>query len=248
MAEAARRYELDRTAGAPLYRQLMQRLIDEHGAHAPGDEAALSDHDLMARYGVSRPTVRSAVAELVRAGLVTRVPGRGTFFVPVAPVAIGIDGLDRFVHEWQSPDLDPGSAILAFEYIRPPLAIGLELELGRDERVLMLRRLRTSGGEPASLDVRYVAPWCAEYVTREAAERELLFQILAKHAIPASAVDQEIGATVADNDTAGRLGVARGAALLTRDVTIFTTGNRPIIAGTGWYRADRFRFRTRAER
>lgn len=239
---------LDRTAGEPLYRQLMQRLIAEHGAYAPGGKAALSDCDLMARYGVSRPTVRSAVAELVRAGLVTRVPGRGTFFVPAATVAIGIDGLDRFVHEWQSPELDPGSVILTFERVRPPLAIGRTLDAGRDERVLLIRRLRTSGGEPASLDVRYVAPWCADHVTRAAAEHELLFKILAKHAVPASAVDQEIGAAIADGDTAERLGVPRGTALLTRDVTIFTTGDRPVITGTGWYRADRFRFRTRAER
>lgn len=241
--------KLDRRDAAPLYRQLKDRLVAEYRGHAGGAPISLSDADLMLRYGVSRPTVRAAVAELVRAGMVTRVPGRGTFFVPIEKVSIGLDSLDRFFHEWHLAGLDAGSRILAFERVPAPPEIATRLAIEPGTDVLMLRRLRTSSGEPVSLDVRYVVGWCAEHISRASAERDLLFNILAERAAtPSVAVEQEVGAVGADADAARILRVEPGTPLVSRDVTIFTTGNRPIITGSGLYRSDRFRFRIRAER
>ncbi len=239
---------LDRSRAVPLYVQLKDRLVAEY--HAVGKKAiSLSDAALMKRFGVSRPTVRNAVAELVRAGLVKRVPGRGTFFVPDEKLSIGLDSLDRFFQEWHLAEFDPGSQILAYETIAAPPAIAARLEVADAAPVLMLRRLRTANGEPASLDVRYVVDWCARSISREDAERDLLFNILAKRsAIPSTAVEQEVGVVAADADAARLLQVEIGAPLLSRDVTIFTTANRPIITGSGLYRSDRFRFKIRAER
>lgn len=240
---------LDRADAAPLYRQLEEVLIQEYRSGRSGASASLSDADLMLRFGVSRPTVRAAVAELVRAGFVRRVPGRGTFFVPPDKLAIGLDSLDRFFSEWHLAGLDPGSQILAYEYLAAAPEIAARLQIRSGTEVLMLRRLRTAQGEPASLDVRYVVDWCATHISREDAERDLLFNILAERAaIPAIAVEQEVGAVAADAESAGLLHVARKTPLVSRDVTIFTTGNRPIITGDGLYRSDRFRFRIRAER
>lgn len=241
--------KLDRHDAVPLYRQLKDRLIAEYRERGGASPFSLSDADLMLRFGVSRPTVRAAVAELVRAGMVTRVPGRGTFFVPPEKLSIGLDSLDRFFAEWHLAGLDSGSRILAYERIGAPPEIAPRLAIAAGTEVLMLRRLRTSGGKPVSLDVRYVVAWCAQHIPRAAAERDLLFNILAaRAAIPAIAVEQDVGAVAAAADVAKILGVAIGTPLVSRDVTIFTTGNRPIITGSGFYRSDRFRFRIRAER
>ena len=240
---------LDRGDAQPLYLQVRDLLLAEFHDPMRTDDARLSDAELMTRFGVSRPTVRNAVAELVRSGFVTRVPGRGTFFTQREKLAIGLDSLDRFFTEWHLAELDPGSKIVAYRTIVAPNDIAARLRVAVGARVLAMRRLRTARGEPASFDVRYVVDWCAKHVTREDAENDLLFNILAKNAsIPSTAVEQEIGVEAASKDEARHLGVAIGAPLLRRDVTIFTTGNVPIITGSGWYRSDRFRFRTRAER
>ena len=241
--------QLDRDQPVPLYEQVKALLIAELQASNPDERHGLSDAALMERFGVSRMTVRSAVSDLVRAGIVKRVPGRGTFLIRAAPMEIDLDGLDRFFQEWHLPGLDPGTKLLAFRHVKPPPEIAARLQIARGSTVLMLRRLRTTAGVPATLDVRYVVDWCAKNIERADAERDMLFDIIAKRAgVPTTAVEQEVGAQVADAATAKALGVAEGSPLLSREATFFTTGDRPIITGNGLYRSDRFRFRMRAER
>ncbi len=71
------------TPREPLHRRLEQALRHEIGAGALGVGARLpSEPELSRRYGISRATVRQAVGSLAAAGLVRRVPGRGTFVAP----------------------------------------------------------------------------------------------------------------------------------------------------------------------
>ncbi|OBJ46461.1 GntR family transcriptional regulator [Mycolicibacterium mucogenicum] len=64
----------------PAYRQLRQRLIEDIAAGVYADGARLpTESELVARYGLSRQTVRRAFLDLVADGVVYRVPGRGTF-------------------------------------------------------------------------------------------------------------------------------------------------------------------------
>jgi GntR family transcriptional regulator len=70
---------LSRSSPEPLYRQLAARLQAEIGRGLkPGDQLD-SEAALIARYGVSRITVRQAIDELVRLGILVRKQGKGTF-------------------------------------------------------------------------------------------------------------------------------------------------------------------------
>lgn len=66
--------------GAARYEQLAALLREriESGDLAPGDRLP-SEKDLMQTYDLSRPTVRAAIAQLRRDGLVDVVHGRGVF-------------------------------------------------------------------------------------------------------------------------------------------------------------------------
>ncbi len=239
---------LDRNNPAPLYEQLKARLIAE-SRDAGEERATISDAALMKRFGVSRMTVRSAIAELVREGLVKRVPGVGTFVVRDRHLSVGLDGLDRFIQEWHLPELDPGTKILSFRRVAANVDIAAKLQIARGAPVLLLRRLRTANGEPATLDVRFVAGWCASKITREDATHEMLFDIVASKAgVQTVAVEQQVGAQAADAATAAILCVPIGSPLLSRHVAFFAANDRPTIVGYGLYRSDRFRFHMRAER
>jgi GntR family transcriptional regulator len=61
--------------------EVRERLRDLIGAVAPGD-ALPSERDLSAELGTSRPTLRVAIEELTREGLLVRRHGRGTFRSP----------------------------------------------------------------------------------------------------------------------------------------------------------------------
>lgn len=63
---------------------LYQQVADDIAAmvksgELPRGSRLPAEHELMEIYTVSRPTVRSAVAELRKAGVVTVVRGRGTY-------------------------------------------------------------------------------------------------------------------------------------------------------------------------
>ena len=66
----------------PLYRQLADELRAQirSGEFQAGTRIP-SEHELAARYGLGRPTVRQATEQLVRGGLLERRRGAGTFVV-----------------------------------------------------------------------------------------------------------------------------------------------------------------------
>ena len=75
-----------RDAGVPLHRQLYLVLHDEigRGALAAG-EALPTEQSLCDQFGVSRITVRRALADLAEAGLIERRHGVGSFVTEQSP-------------------------------------------------------------------------------------------------------------------------------------------------------------------
>lgn len=68
-----------KTARTPLWSRLAQRLAgDILSGRCPVGSQLPTEAELMSRFGMSRHTVRTALAELVQLGLVKRSPRRGT--------------------------------------------------------------------------------------------------------------------------------------------------------------------------
>ncbi|HVA37123.1 MAG TPA: GntR family transcriptional regulator [Candidatus Dormibacteraeota bacterium] len=239
---------IERDGPIPLYEQIKNRLVAELRANPPGAKRIFSDAALMRRFGVSRMTVRNAVADLVREGVVQRIPGRGTFLVP-EPVQVRLDGLERFIQEWEFPYPQAPVKVLTFKRTVVPPRVAERLHMAPGERALLVRRLREREGDAVVLDVRYVAPWCAEGITRDdVSKRSLFVTISEKSEIKAVSVQQEIGAEAAGADIARLLHIAPGAILLRREVTFFSGDQRPMLTGVSFYRADRFTFQMHATR
>ena len=74
----------------PRYLQIADAL--RRDLRGEGERIA-SEHQLCARFGVSRPTIRQALDVLVQEGRLYRHAGRGTFSTPSA----GVDQRLRFI-------------------------------------------------------------------------------------------------------------------------------------------------------
>ena len=140
---------VDRTSPLPLWAQLeadlrSQLLAGEFGERFP------SDVELVERYGVSRQTVRQAIARLTSDGLIERHRGRGTVVVTTRieqPVGT-IYSLFSLV---ESQGLEQRSIVLELaEVVDAEIATRLGLEA--DAPLVHLSRVRLAGGEPLALD------------------------------------------------------------------------------------------------
>ena len=77
---------VDRSGPIPLYFQVKADIVEAvlSGAYGPGDRLP-TEHELCARYGVSRTPVNRALSELATEGVVLRHRKRGTFVNPHWP-------------------------------------------------------------------------------------------------------------------------------------------------------------------
>src|ERR1700754_4565673 len=89
----------------PRYFEIEQALRARIAELAP-DDPLPSDAQLCAEFGVSRMTARNAVARLAQEGIVSRVPGRGTF-VAEPPVHRQAGNLLSFSAEMRRQGREP---------------------------------------------------------------------------------------------------------------------------------------------
>lgn len=168
---------LSRQSHVALYQQIARHIEDEiaSGGHAPFDRLE-TEHALMARFGVSRITVRLAVDDLVRKGLVLRKQGKGTF-VTGPPVRHDLHELRGFVDVFLSQGRRPETRLLSFEAHEPPPDVERALNLRRGDRPMRLERLYISDGQPVGLAEAWLTPE-AQRVTKAQAERHSTYDIL----------------------------------------------------------------------
>jgi GntR family transcriptional regulator len=143
-------------SGLPLYRQIEAELRDRirSGALRPGARVA-PEPELMAEYGVSRATVRQALAGLVAEGLLEIRRGLGTY-VTAPRFEHTIGGFYSFSREIERHGLQPGTKVL--ELRRQPAAERVAEALGllAGAEVVALRRIRLAGPDPLVVETSHL--------------------------------------------------------------------------------------------
>ncbi|EKN65259.1 transcriptional regulator [Neobacillus bataviensis LMG 21833] len=140
----------------PLYHQLMERLKAsiEKGKWAPGDKI-LSENQLMDQFGVSRNTAKKAIEELVQEGILYRIQGKGTF-VAKPKLQQSLNSFYSFSRVLKEKGLNPKDIILKIEEMKPTEMIREALQLGEEEQVIEMKRLRCANNEPYILESSFI--------------------------------------------------------------------------------------------
>lgn len=201
-------------AGVPLHRQLFLVLHDEiaRGAMRPGDPLP-SEQSLGEQFGVSRITVRRALADLAEQGFIERRHGVGSF-VSVRDQgddpASGGSYLDQLRRVQFETDVD----VVEHGVLPVPASIGLKL--GRDDDMLHVLRVRRERRtrEPLMVTDAWLPPDLAEALTAERLGQDALYDLLAGQGIEIGRMEHEFTAEVAGPRTSRLLDTAIGAALL----------------------------------
>lgn len=147
---------LKRDAPVPLYHQLKTVILRdiESGRWRPGERLPTEDA-LIARFGVSKITVRQALRDLAQKGYIRREQGRGTF-IQGAPLEEGPRELTSFTSEMRGHGLAASSRVLEQGIVPAPRDIGIKLGVLAGASLFRLRRLRLADGEPMGLQTAYI--------------------------------------------------------------------------------------------
>ncbi len=208
--------------------------------HLVAHDPLPSERELMARHGVSRMTVRQAIARLADDGLVYRVQGSGTFVADPAKVTKSIQ-LTSFSEDIRGRRMVPGTKLLLSERVAADASLAHDLALEPGTEVVHLERLRTADGSPMCLEnVWLPASLVAEVDYAETGGS--LYDSMADVGLAPDYADQRIRATVLDPRDAQLLAVPSfSPALLVARVTYDARG-RAVERAFGLYRADRYDF------
>lgn len=207
-------------AGVPLHRQLFLVLHDEidRGVIAPGDPLP-TEQTLCDQFGVSRITVRRALADLAEQGYIERRQGVGSFVRehgPAEPTDVSdvlragrsyMDGLRQSQFETEVEVVELGAR-------RPPRSIGEALGTsGELLHIVRVRRQRRTG-EPLIVSDAWLPNELADTLTESALLRSPLYELLSDAGVVMDRVQHEITAEIAGPRNAHLLDTAIGAALL----------------------------------
>jgi len=144
------------TSRLPLYRQIEAGLRDRirSGALPPGAQVA-SEPELMAEHGVSRATVRQALAGLVAEGLLEIRRGLGTY-VTAPRFEHTIGGFYSFSREIERHGLTPGTRVLELTTHPAADVVAEALGIPVGTAVIALRRLRLAGPDPLVVETSHL--------------------------------------------------------------------------------------------
>jgi GntR family transcriptional regulator len=146
--------KLVRGPGVTVHGQIEDWLADAivTGRLAPGDRLP-TEQDLAAWLGVSRMTLRHALAELAQRGLVIRAVGRsGGTFVAEPKVEQDLTVMAGFSEQLRRHGLVAGARVLAATEIKASPAASAALEISVGAPVYEVRRLASRAASPSDRD------------------------------------------------------------------------------------------------
>jgi DNA-binding GntR family transcriptional regulator len=234
------RLRLDRSSPVPLYYQVAQQLeaAIASGQLAPGDRLE-NELDLAERFGLSRPTVRQAIQELVRQGLLVRKRGVGTQVVH-GQVKRPVE-LSSLYDDLERSGQHPSTEVLASDVVAADARIAGILGVALAGPVTRIERLRSAGDEPLALMCNWLPADLADFTPADL-ERQGLYELLRRRGVHMRIATQRIGARAATTGEAKLLQERKGAPLLTMERTAYDDSGRAVEFGSHVYRAHHYSF------
>jgi GntR family transcriptional regulator len=229
---------LERNSPVPLYYQLAQSIEQAiaSGALAPGDRLE-NELSLTSRLGLSRPTARQAIQELVKKGLLVRKRGVGTQVV--RSKFSRDERLTSLNDDLARAGKTPTTTLLAFGRVDLDVELidAIDADLtGTD--LIKVRRLRLADDVPLAILTNYL-PTRLE-ITEEDMRRRGLYDCLRARGINLKIAHQRINARLMTAEEAALLDEQEPAAALTVDRIAYDDMGQFVEFGRHVYRASRY--------
>ena len=242
--QAYPRLQVDRDNPLPLHVQLKQALSDSirRGVWKPGQRLP-GEPELCRTFGVSRTTVRQALNELARQGMVVREQGRGTYVAQPKLVGTAAQRLSGFHEDMTALGRPMVSQVLRQQVVAADELVAERLDLQPGDPVVEIERLRLVEGQPVVLTTTYLPQALCPSLETADLRRRSLYEFLHTECRRTLARGwRTIEAVAADSRQARLLATRKGAPLILIQSVSYLSNGRPIEYYFAFHRGDRSRF------
>jgi GntR family transcriptional regulator len=229
-----------------LYARIEETLAAEiaQGEYRPGDQLPTEDA-LLQRFQVSRITVRRAIQNLVRRGLLEIRRGLGTFVLSPR-IEAELTKLTGFVEDMSAAGRKATARVISQDVVAASTRVAERLQLAKGTKVMQIKRVRLADGMPISLDETYLPLALGKQIVRNDLRLHPIFSLLEEeYGVPLVEADYELEAVIASRAVARALQVRAGSPIFQIERTSMTTGNQPVDYEVLSYRGDLVRFVTK---
>lgn len=215
------------------------------GRLLPGDRLP-PEEDLATSLGVSRMTLRQALASIEAKGLLERRRGRaGGNFIREQKIECDLTGLPGFTEQMRRANVRAGARVVGVRRMAAPPPVSTALELGRGKDVFQIIRVRSARREPLALEESYLPAHLFEGIDKRSLTGSL-YAIMGRdyHLAPHNALEW-LEPVLATDEHATLLRIQAGDALMLVTRTAFTIAGIVVEHAFDRYRADRTRISLR---
>lgn len=237
---------INRNDKRPIYDQLVELLRSKIENEMYPNEKMLSERGICEQYGVSRTTVRLAMAELEHMGYIYKRHGKGTFVAALNKNPQNLMDSYSFTDHMKEQGKNPSTKVLSFEVVESTNYFAENLGITPGEKMIKITRLRLADELPMMLERTYLPMKEFAGLTKELVSEKPLYEIFRdnyKEVIKVA--DEEFSAGLLSDKEAKLLGVPVDSACLKLLRTTYNKDNRVIEFTLSVARSDKFVYKIR---
>lgn len=230
----------------PLYYKLYLDLRKELEEEYKKGEKILTEKDMCEKYGVSRLTVRRALEELEKEGLIERKRGQGTFYTGNKQEE-ELSKLTGFTDEALKQGHRTKSIVLENKLYEVPTELIKEFEIPQNGRVVLLKRVRYLDEEPYAIETAYLNPNAdirvLNIIERDMGKESLYNILINEFGIKLSYALETLEVTTLNKEQSKFLLQKEGAPAALRTRYTYLENGKCIEFVKSIYRGDKYKFR-----
>ena len=234
---------LDKTTPIPLYYQIKEDIRRQIESGELKPEMKLPTESwLISHYGVSRVTIRNALAELISAGCIENRRGKGNY-VTNPRVVLPFGQLTSLHKVLTNAGIKSTSRILDSHREGANSKIASHMNVPEGEPLLVIHRIRMADDNPISDQLTYLREKFCKGLDAKALQTRSLYETLeTQYGVNISHSAQTIGAVLASKKEMANLQLPQSIALLSVQATVYNTDGEAIEYSENHYVPDRYKY------
>lgn len=237
---------INRNDKRPIYDQLVEILRSKIENEMEPNEKMLSERKICEEYGVSRTTVRLAMADLEHMGYIYKRHGKGTFVSSINQTSQNLMDSYSFTDHMKSQGKNPTTKVLSFKVTNSSNYFAEKLGIKPGDKIIKITRLRLADNLPMMLERTYLPFSEFPGLSEEMVVNKPLYEIFREdYGENIKVADEEFSAGIVSDKEAKLLDVPVDSACLKLLRTTYNDNNIVIEFTLSVARSDKFVYKVR---